>query len=60
MSGQPPAAQRILITGAAGFLGQGLVRALSLKCQTEREVQALVGVPVLDSVVAGTAHALGH
>lgn len=25
----PPAARRLLVTGAAGFLGQGLLRALS-------------------------------
>ena len=42
MSLQPPAAQRVLITGAAGFLGQTLVRTLC----TQNTLQSLIAVDV--------------
>ncbi len=42
MSLQPPAAQRVLITGAAGFLGQALVRTLC----TQNTLQSLIAVDV--------------
>ena len=42
MSPLPPKAQRVLVTGAAGFLGQGLVRALC----ANNALQVLVAVDV--------------
>lgn len=58
MNALPPAARRVLVTGAAGHIGQGLVRALGERQQLEalvavdvRPLPADIGFPVLTQLL---------